>query len=267
MIKQHEIKAAFDKGLEAFLLNYKDNTALIDVLNDYADKLNNFISNCVYKPRNYVDSPVSINYTYSDNNDDIIIQMHKDSESVTLATIKRDNTGAFKKFSHIGSDDNITVNNAEDIEKALLRMLEEPALISALYRLICQSVWPTFNAIDDDKYEAMLTKVFKLVKFRKTKEIDPDIEIALNDLCEHFGAVYSKKEYQFSIERSDDYPDELSIVIQIQKNKKLIKLKTHYGTYPVVLKYPTFYYDDININNRDEIINIIGKEMECSTNS
>lgn len=168
MIEQQEIKAAFCKGLESFLLNRKATKKLLEVLDDYVDTLNYYISNYVYKPINDKDSAVTVKYACS-NNDDIIIQAHKGSESVTLATIKRDNTGAFafKEFRHIGSDDGITVNNMEDIKKALVRMLEEPALISALYSLdmlISQSGWLTFNNIDDGKYEAMIIKGLKAIK-------------------------------------------------------------------------------------------------------
>lgn len=166
MIEQQEIKAAFCKGLESFFLKYKETKDLIEVLSYYVDALDYCISNYIYKPKNDEDSAVTVKHACSNNNDDIIIQAHKGSESVTLATIKRDNTGAFafKEFKCIGSDDGITVNNMEDIKKALVRLLEEPALISALYRLIFQSGWPTSNNISDSEYEAMIIKGLKAIK-------------------------------------------------------------------------------------------------------
>ncbi|ORF37023.1 hypothetical protein BGI12_05995 [Snodgrassella alvi] len=166
MLEHQEIKAAFCKGLESFFLKYKETKDLIKVLSDYVDSLDHCISNYIYKPKNDDDSAVTVKPACSNNNDDIIIQAHKGSESVTLATIKRDNTGAFafKEFKCIGSDDGIIVNNMEDIKKALVRMLEEPALISALYRLIFQSGWPTSNNISDSEYEAMIIKGLKAIK-------------------------------------------------------------------------------------------------------
>lgn len=267
MIKQQEINAAFCKGLKAFLLNYVDTKDLIEVISGYIDALNEIIGEILdnFKKIDKNDTvTVSVKCTCSDNNDFILITVHNSSESITLATIKRDNTGAFKEFMPIGSDEGIAVNNVEDIEKALLRMLEEPALISALYRLICQSDWPTFNTLDENKYEADLISAFKIKNFKATNKIDPEIKSALNNFFKEFCELNSEKKYQFSIKQSDA-SDVFSIGIQTQNNNELIKLKTYYGTYPVRLilyssNFATSYSN--YINNQDELIDILSFKIK-----
>lgn len=234
MDKKHEIKAAFYKGLEAFLLDCKEIKALIKVISGYINALNEIIGEILDKLKFDEDDIVSVNYTCSDNNDFILITVHNGCESITLATIKRDNTGAFKEFRHIGGTDSITVNNAEDIEKALLRMLEEPALISTLYRLICQSGIRVFNNLNgDDKCEIMIIEASKAIK---CLEAEPSIEAFLNYLFNPYKYQTGTKKYQFSIEQSDDAPDEFLLVIQNPRKETLIKFKTQNGTYPVTLK-------------------------------
>ena len=272
MIKKHEMIAAFYTGLEEFLFNHNETKALIEVLKEYVDTLNYYIKDKLYSPTNDEYSAVSVKYTCSENNDDIIILAHNGSESVTLATIKRDNTGAFKEFRHIGSDDSITVieNNVdvleepplslEDIERALLRMLETPALTSALYRLICQSGWPTFNDLKDDKYEAMLIKGSEAIKSAKaTAKIDSEITETLNRFCENLNNKYSFNNHKFNIEFSDDVPFELSIIREKSDKVTLIKLKTQYGTYPVTLRDDTFGHK--TANNQDELIKMLDDKI------
>ena len=133
MTKQQEIKAAFCKGLEAFLLNYKESEAMLEVIKGYIDTLNTFIGEIRGEPLNN-DDAVYIKHTYTDDNDTILITAHQGSESVNLAVIKRGNAGAFTEPIHIGSAESITVKGAKDIEKALFRMQEEPTLIATLYR-------------------------------------------------------------------------------------------------------------------------------------
>lgn len=234
MIEQQEIKAAFCKGLEAFVLDCKEIKALIKVISGYINALNEIIGEILDKLKFDEDDIVSVNYTCSDNNDFILITVHNGCESITLATIKRDNTGAFKEFRHIGGTDSITVNNAEDIEKALLRMLEEPALISTLYRLICQSGIRVFNNLNgDDKCEIMIIEASKAIK---CLEAEPSIEAFLNYLFNPYKYQTGTKKYQVSIEQSDDAPDEFLLVIQNPRKETLIKFKTQNGTYPVTLK-------------------------------
>lgn len=274
MIKKHEMIAAFYTGLEEFLFNHNETKALIEVLKEYVDTLNYYIKDKLYSPTNDEYSAVSVKYTCSENNDDIIILAHNGSESVTLATIKRDNTGAFKEFRHIGSDDGITVteNNVdvleepplslEDIERALLRMLETPALTSALYRLICQSGWPTFNDLEDDKYEAMITRGSKAIKAAQSNiKTDSEIIETLNQFCEDLNNEHSF--YKHKIEFSDDAPFELSIIREApneepnEKPKKetLIELKTQYGTYPVNLKTENII--SMTVDNQDQLKTMI----------
>ena len=260
MIKKHEMIAAFYTGLEEFLFNHNETKALLEVLNDYVDTLNCYISNYVYKPTNDEDSPVSVIYTCPDNNDIILIQAHKGSEFVTLATINRDNTGVFKEFRHIGSSESITLKGAKHIEKVLFRMLETPALTSALYRLICQSGWPTFNDLKDDKYEAMLIKGSEAIKSAKaTAKIDSEITETLNRFCEYLNNRYSFNNHKFNIEFSDDVPFELSIIREKSDKVTLIKLKTQYGTYPVTLRDDTFGHK--TANNQDELIKMVDDKI------
>ena len=171
MTKQQEINAAFCKGLEAFVLDYNKIEDLILVISDYVKPLNDLIDEVLDMLNDNNDSLFLVKCTYSDNNDVILITANNISESVTLATIKRDNTGAFREFRHISSTDSITVNNSEDIKKALFRMLEVPALMSILFKLICQSSTQVFNNLnDDEKRGFMILKASEAIEYLKSAE-------------------------------------------------------------------------------------------------
>ena len=171
MIEQQKIKAAFCKGLEAFVLDYNKIEDLILVISGYVKPLNDLIDEVLDMLNNNNDSLVLVKCTYSDNNDVVLITANNSSESVTLATIKRDNTGAFREFRHISSTDSITVNNSEDIKKALFRMLEVPALMSILFKLICQSSTQVFNNLnDDEKRGFMILKASEAIEYLKSAE-------------------------------------------------------------------------------------------------
>lgn len=248
MTKQQEIKAAFSKGLEAVLLNCKEAEAMIEVINSYIDALNNFIGKIPGEPLNE-DDAVYIEHTYTDDNDSIFITAHQASESVKLAAIKRGNAGAFTEFIHIGSAESITVKGAKDIENALFKMLEAPALITILYRLICQSHSWIFNNFDyGEKLEAMIIgsdkavitsmpEAIEYLRPAKAKATDSEIEEVLNQFLKEFNEAAVSNGYQLLIEQSNDAPDEFSIVLQVQKKATLVKLKTQNGTYPATVKY------------------------------
>ncbi|KES10670.1 Histone deacetylation protein Rxt3 [Snodgrassella alvi SCGC AB-598-O02] len=247
MTKQQEIKAAFCKGLEAFLLAYRETEATVEVIKGYVNTLNNFISEISGTPLNE-DDAVYIEHTYTDDNDTILITAHQGSESVKLAAIKRGNAGAFTEFIHIGSAESITVKGAKDIENALFKMLEAPPLITILYRLICQSHSWRFNNFDyGDKLEAMIfgsdeatiTSIPEAIEYlrpAKAKATDSEIEEVLNQFLKEFNEAAVSNGYQFLVEQSNDAPDEFSIVLQGQKKATLIKLKAQNGTYPVTVK-------------------------------
>ncbi|KEQ00398.1 hypothetical protein SASC598J21_017990 [Snodgrassella alvi SCGC AB-598-J21] len=264
MTKQQEIKAAFCKGLEAVLLNCEEAEAMLEVINGYIDELNNFIDGILAEPANngdvdlldgnFDDSAAYVDYACADNNDTILITAHQGSESVKLAAIKRGNAGAFTEFIHIGSAESITVNSAKDIEKALFRMLEAPALITILYRLICQSHSMAFNNLDyGDKLFAMIngtdkakiTSIPNAIKRFKPAEAKAaafkSIEESLNQFCEHFNVLAILDGNQFSIERSNEMPDELLLVVeylnQNARKETLVKFKTQNGAYPVTVEY------------------------------
>ena len=193
MTKQQEIKAAFSKGLEAFLLAYRDIEATVEVIKGYVDTLNNFISEISGTPLNE-DDAVYIEHTYTDDNDTILITAHQGSESVKLAAIKRGNTGNFTEFIHIGFAESITVSDAKDIEKALFKMLEAPTLIITLYRLIYQSRSWVFRDLDNNgKLEAMINgwcepfvlsipKAIERLKPPEAKAADFEIEEVINPI-------------------------------------------------------------------------------------
>ena len=171
MIEQQEIKAAFCKGLEAFVLDYNKIKDLILAISGYVEPLNDLIDEVLDVLNNNNDSLVLVKCTYSANDDVVLITANNSSESVTLATIKRDNTGAFREFRHISSTDSITVNNSEDIKKALFRMLEVPALMSILFKLICQSSTRVFNNLnDDEKRGFMILKAPEAIEYLKSAE-------------------------------------------------------------------------------------------------
>lgn len=247
MTKQQEIKTAFCKGLEAFLLAYRETEATVEVIKGYVNTLNNFISEISGTPLNE-DDAVYIEHTYTDDNDTILITAHQGSESVKLAAIKRGNAGAFTEFIHIGSAESITVKGAKDIENALFKMLEAPPLITILYRLICQSHSWRFNNFDyGDKLEAMIfgsdeatiTSIPEAIEYlrpAKAKATDSEIEEVLNQFLKEFNEAAVSNGYQFLVEQSNDAPDEFSIVLQGQKKATLIKLKAQNGTYPVTVK-------------------------------
>ena len=265
MTKQQEIKAAFCKGLEAFLLAYRDTEATVEVIKGYVDTLNNFISEISGTPLNE-DDAVYIEHTYTDDNDTILITAHQGDESVKLAAIKRGNAGAFTEFIHIGSAESITVSGAKDIEKALFKMLEAPILITTLYRLICQSRSWVFRDLDNNgKLEAMINcrcepfilsipKAIKRLKPTEAKATDSEIKEVLNQFLREFNDASSLEKYEFSIEQSNDAPDEFSIVLQIQKKATLVKLKTQNGTYPVTVEYGE---DSPKIANDKDMLEII----------
>lgn len=250
MTKQQEIKAAFCKGLEAFLLDYRDTEATVEVIKGYVDTLNDFIGEIPSKHIND-DDAVYIEYTYADDNDTILITAHQGSESVKLAAIKRGNTGDFTEFIHIGSAESIAVKGAKDIEKALFRMLEAPTLIITLYRLICQSHSMAFNNLDyGDKLFAMINgtdkakitsipKAIKRFKPAEAKAADSEIKEVLNQFVKEFSetAAAISNDHQLLIEQSNDAPDEFSIVLQVQKKATLVKFKTQNGTYPIAVEY------------------------------
>ena len=252
MTKQQEIKAAFCKGLEAFLLDYRDTEATVEVIKGYVDTLNDFIGEIPSKHTND-DDAVYIEYTYTDDNDTILITAHQGDESVKLAAIKRGNTGDFTEFNHIGSAESIAVNGAKDIEKALFRMLEAPTLIITLYRLIYQSRSWVFRDLDNDgKLEAMINgtcepfvtsipKAIKRLKSTEAKVADSKTtEELLNHFCGRFNCTFIPDGYQLSIEQNNEMPDELLLVIEyLNQNRRkevLIKFKTQNGTYPVIVK-------------------------------
>lgn len=261
MTKQQEIKAAFCKGLEAVLLNCEEAEAMLEVINGYIDELNNFIDGILAEPANngdvdlldgnFDDSAAYVDYAWADNNDTILITAHQGSESVRLAAIKRGNAGAFTEFIHIGSAESITVNGAKDIEKALFKMLEAPALITILYRLICQSHSMAFNNLDyGDKLFAMINGTDKakitsipnaIKRFKPTeaKAADSEIKEVLNQFVKEFSetAAAISNDHQLLIEQSNDAPDEFSIVLQVQKKATLVKFKTQNGTYPIAVEY------------------------------
>lgn len=276
MTKQQEIKAAFCKGLEAVLLNCEEAEAMLEVINGYIDELNNFIDGILAEPANnddvdlldgnFDDSAAYVDYACADNNDTILITAHQGSESVRLAAIKRGNAGAFTEFIHIGSAESITVNGAKDIEKALFRMLEAPALITILYRLICQSHSMAFNNLDyGDKLEAMINgtdkakitsipNAIKRFKPAEAKAADSEIEEVLNQFLKGFNEIAVSDGYQFLVEQSDDVPDEFSIVLQMRKKATLVKLKTQNGAYPVTVECGE---DDPHIANDKDMLEII----------
>lgn len=250
MTKQQEINAAFCKGLEAVLLNCKEAEAMLEVINSYIGALNNFIGKMPGEPLNE-DDAVYIEHTYTDDNDTILITAHQGDEFVKLAAIKRGNAGAFTEFIHIGSAESITVNGAKDIEKALFKMLEAPALITILYRLICQSHSMAFNNLDyGDKLFAMINgtdkakitsipKAIKRFKPAEAKAADSEIKEVLNQFVKEFSetAAAISNDHQLLIEQSNDAPDEFSIVLQVQKKATLVKFKTQNGTYPIAVEY------------------------------
>lgn len=248
MTEQQEIKAAFCKGLEAVLLDYRDTEATVEVIKGYVDTLNTFIGEISGKHINN-DDAVYIEYTYTDDNDTILITAHQGDESVKLAAIKRGNTGDFTEFNHIDSVESITVKGAKDIENALFKMLEAPALMTTLYRLICQSQSWIFRELDDyGKLDAIfngkdgsfivsIPKVIERLKPTEAKAVDSEIKEVLNQFLRGFNDASSLEEYEFSIEQSNEAPDEFSIVLQIQKKATLVKLKTQNGTYPVTVEY------------------------------
>lgn len=267
MTKQQEIKAAFCKGLEAVLLNCEEAEAMLEVIKGYVDTLNDFIGEIPGKHIND-DDAVYIEYTYADDNDTILITAHQGSESVRLAAIKRGNAGAFTEFIHIGSAESITVNGAKDIEKALFRMLEAPALITILYRLICQSHSMAFNNLDyGDKLFAMINGTDKakitsipnaIKRFKPTeaKATDSEIKEVLNQFVKEFSetAAAISNDHQLLIEQSNAAPDEFSIVLQVQKKATLVKFKTQNGTYPVTVECGE---DDPHIANDKDMLEII----------
>lgn len=265
MTEQQEIKAAFCKGLEAVLLNCKEAEAMIEVINSYIGALNNFIGKMPGEPLNE-DDAVYIEHTYTDDNDTILITAHQGDESVKLAAIKRGNTGDFTEFNHIGSVESITVKGAKDIENALLKMLETPALMTTLYILICQSQSWIFRSLDDyGKLDAIfngkdgsfivgIPKVIERLKPAEAKAVDSEIKEVLNQFLKEFNDASSLEEYEFSIEQSNDAPDEFSIVLQIQKKATLVKLKTQNGTYPVTVEYGE---DSPKIANDKDMLEII----------
>ena len=248
MTKQQEIKAAFCKGLEAFLLAYRETEATVEVIKGYVNTLNNFISEISGTPLNE-DDAVYIEHTYTDDNDTILITAHQGSESVNLVAIKRGNTGNFTEFIHIGFAESITVSGAKDIEKALFKMLEAPILIITLYRLISQSRSWVFRDLDNNgKLKAMINgrcepfvlsipKAIERLKPTEAKAADSEIEEVLNQFLKEFNEAAVSNDYQLLIEQSNDAPDEFSIVLQDQKKATLIKLKAQNGTYPVTVKY------------------------------
>lgn len=250
MTKQQEIKAAFCKGLEAVLLNCKEAEAMLEVINGYINALNNFIGEIPGEPINN-DNAVYVDYAWADNNDTILITAHQGSESVRLAAIKRGNAGAFTEFIHIGSAESITVNGTKDIEKALFKMLEAPALITILYRLICQSHSMAFNNLDyGDKLFAMINGTDKakitsipnaIKRFKPTeaKAADSEIKEVLNQFVKEFSETSAaiSNDHQLLIEQSNDAPDEFSIVLQVQKKATLVKFKTQNGAYPIAVEY------------------------------
>ena len=276
MTKQQEIKAAFCKGLEALLLDDRETKALTEVINGYVDALNDFIDEILVEPANngdvdlldgnFDDSAAYVDYACADNNDTILITAHQGSESVRLAAIKRGNAGAFTEFIHIGSAESITVNGAKDIEKALFKMLEAPALITILYRLICQSHSMAFNNLDyGDKLFAMIngkrgaiitsiSKVIERFKPAEAKAADSEIKEVLNQFLKEFNEIAVSDGYQFLVEQSNDAPDEFSIVLQAQKKATLVKLKTQNGTYPVTVECGE---DDPHIANDKDMLEII----------
>jgi len=65
---------------------------------------------------------------------------------------------------------------------------------------------------------------------------EPSIEEFLNYLFYPHKWQPGYKRYQFSIEQSDDAPDEFLLVIQNIRKETLIKFKTQNGTYPVTLE-------------------------------
>jgi len=265
MTKQQEIKAAFCKGLEAVLLDCKEAEAMLEVINGYIDALNTFIGEIPGKHINN-DDAVYIEYTYTDDNDTILITAHQGDESVKLAAIKRGNAGAFTEFIHIGSAESITVSGAKDIEKALFRMLEAPALMATLYRLICQSRSWVFRDLDNNgKLEAMINgrcepfvlsipKAIERFKPAEAKATDSEIEEVLNQFVKEFNDVAVSDGYQFLVEQGNDAPDEFSIVLQNQKKATLVKLKTQNGTYPVTVECGE---DDPHIANDKDMLEII----------
>ena len=289
MTKQQEIKAAFCKGLEAVLLTCEEAEAMLEVINGYIDELNNFIDGILAEPANngdvdlldgnFDDSAAYVDYACADNNDTILITAHQGSESVRLAAIKRGNAGAFTEFIHIGSAESITVNGAKDIEKALFRMLEAPALITILYRLICQSHSMAFNNLDyGDKLVAMINgtdkakitsipNAIKRFKPAEAKAADSEIKEVLNQFCKHLSMQAILNGNQFSIEQNNEIPDELLLVVeylnQNARKETLVKFKTQNGTYPVTVECGSFRPKAATNKDMLEII-IYGAMMNAS---